>query len=248
MSEAKRRMLNLGILAAGLLLVWEVLYLAAGDEALKSPLDTIRYTARLIQTDLFRDNLTETMRAFGLALVSAVGVGLLLGFWLGYHVPSGALFTPMLVAFASVPKIVLYPIILLAFGLGLSAKVVFGAMHGVPPIALSTLGAVTTVRPVLLKLGRVLRLDAFGTLRIIVIPAALPEVMTGLRLGFALTLIGTVLGEMFASQLGLGYLLMTAIGLHDLDMIMSVALILSILALSSSLVLLAIDRRLRRRF
>jgi NitT/TauT family transport system permease protein len=241
-------MLNLGILVAGLLLVWEVFYLAAGDEALRSPLDTLRYTARLMRTDLFRDNFAETMRAFGLALVLAVGVGLLLGFWLGYHLPSGALFTPMLVAFASVPKIVLYPIVLLVFGLGLSAKVAFGAMHGVPPIALSTLGAVTTVRPVLLKLGRALRLDSLATLRIIVIPAALPEVMTGLRLGFALILIGTVLGEMFASQLGLGYLLMTAIGLHDVELIMSVTLILSILALSSSLALLEIDRRLRRRF
>ena len=58
--------------------------------------------------------------------------------------------------------------------------------------------------------------------RSILFPAALPEIFTGLRVGFALTLIGTLLGEMFAAQRGLGYLLMTAIGLHNVDLIMAV--------------------------
>lgn len=238
---------NLLILGAVVLALWELVYLYAGEEALRSPAATFAFTLRLVGTGMFLANLGETLRAFGLALLLAVGAGLGLGFGLGFHRPSGALFTPMLVAFASVPKVVLYPIILLMFGLGLSGRVVFGAIHGIPPIALSTLGAVATVRPVLLKLSRTLRLGAAGTLWTVVVPAALPEVMTGLRIGFSLTLIGTVLGEMFASQQGLGYLLMTAIGLHDVDLIMSVTLVLSLLAIAASLVLLSVDRRLRRR-
>jgi NitT/TauT family transport system permease protein len=83
--------------------------------------------------------------------------------------------------------------------------------------------------------------------RRIVIPAALPEIFSGLRIGFSLTMIGTVLGEMFASQKGLGYLLMNAIGLHNVDIIMAITLMLIIFAAGMSSILLMIDRRLHRR-
>jgi len=243
-----RQTRNLVVLAAVIFVVWEGLFLYAGDNALKSPWQTFAFTGRLIGTEMFWQNFGETMTAFGLALAIAVGIGLSLGFWLGFHAPSGALLTPMLLAFASIPKVVLYPIVLLTCGLGISAKVVFGAMHGIPPIALSTLGAIGTVRPVLLRLSRVMHFGSLETLHTIVVPAVLPEMMTGLRIGFSLTLIGTILGEMFASQQGLGYLLMTAIGLHNVDLIMSVTLVLAVLAIAASAVLLTIDRRLRRHF
>ena len=59
-------------------------------------------------------------------------------------------------------------------------------------------------------------------------------------------MIGTVLGEMFASQRGLGYMLMNAIGLHNVDVIMSITLMLVVFAASVSSLLLAIDRRMHR--
>ncbi|MFZ9487794.1 MAG: ABC transporter permease, partial [Alphaproteobacteria bacterium] len=65
-------------------------------------------------------------------------------------------------------------------------------------------------------------------------------------IGLSLTLIGTLLGEMFASQRGLGYMLMNAIGLHNVDVIMSITFLLIVFAGAVSSILLAIDRRLRR--
>jgi NitT/TauT family transport system permease protein len=82
----------------------------------------------------------------------------------------------------------------------------------------------------------------------VLFPAALPEIFTGLRIGFAVTLIGTLLGEMFAAQRGLGYLLMTAIGLHNVNLIMSIALLITIFAAAFSGLLLAIERRIRSRY
>ena len=67
-----------------------------------------------------------------------------------------------------------------------------------------------------------------------------------MRVGFSLTLIGTLLGEMFAAQRGLGYLLMNAIGLHNVDLIMAVTLLLVVFAATVSSILLVIDRRLHR--
>jgi choline dehydrogenase-like flavoprotein len=84
--------------------------------------------------------------------------------------------------------------------------------------------------------------------RVVLVPAVLPEIMTGLRLGFSVTLIGTILGEMFAARQGLGYLLMTAIGLHDVTLIMSLTFVLTTLAVCASAALLSVDRRLRRWF
>jgi NitT/TauT family transport system permease protein len=176
-----------------------------------------------------------------------VVLGLLIGFVLGLHRLSAEAMEPMLVALYSIPKITLYPIILLAFGLGMSAKIAFGAIHGIVPVALFTLNAVRSTRPILVKTGRVLKLSPLAMVRSILFPAAVPEIFTGLRVGFSLTLIGTVLGEMFAAQHGLGYLLMNAIGLFNVDVIMSVTFLLVVFAAAVNGVLLAVDRRLHFR-
>jgi NitT/TauT family transport system permease protein len=78
-------------------------------------------------------------------------------------------------------------------------------------------------------------------------PATLPEIFTGLRVGFSLTLVGTLIGEMFCSQRGLGYLLMAAIGLYRMDTILAITLLLVLFAASVNSVLLLVDHRLHRR-
>jgi NitT/TauT family transport system permease protein len=235
------------LLVAGLLAAWQLLYLAVGDVALRSPAETARFTIELFGRESFWPNLTETAKAFGIALVISIALGLAIGFALGFHRLAGEVFEPMLVAFYSIPKLTLYPIVLLAFGLGMPAKIAFGVIHGVVPIALFTIAAVGNVKPVLIKTGRVLGFGAYGMVAQVLFPAALPEIFSGIRIGFALTLIGTLLGEMFASQRGLGYMLMNAIGLHNVDIIMSVTLMITVFAATVSGVLLAIDRRLHRR-
>ena len=147
--------MHLALVLLGVVVLWEGLFLYAGEEALRSPMETLQATAKLMATELFWLQFRETARAFAFALTIAVAGGISLGVWLGFHRLSGDLFVPMLIGFASIPKVVLYPLVLLAFGLGLPAKVAFGAMFGIPPIALSTIGAVANIRPVLIKLGRV---------------------------------------------------------------------------------------------
>jgi NitT/TauT family transport system permease protein len=244
---ALRAARNAAVLIAGLLVAWQLLYAFAGQAALAPPLATLRYTAGLLATEAFRMHLLETMRAFAAALAIAAASGLAIGFWLGFHRLAGEVCEPMLVALYSIPKITLYPILLLAFGLGMPAKIAFGALHGIIPVALFTINAVRNVRPILIKTGRVHRLGPAEMVGRVLFPAALPEIFTGLRVGFSLTLIGTLLGEMFAAQRGLGYLLMTAIGLHNVELIMAVTLILFVLAGAASSVLLAVDRSLHVR-
>lgn len=236
------------LLILGLAMLWQGLYLAAGDVALRSPLQTLHYSAELFSDPSFWPHVEESMKAFAAAVAIAVAVGLAIGLVMGFHRLSGDVMEPMLVALYSIPKVTLYPLLLLAFGLGITAKIAFGAIHGIIPIALFTINAVRNVRPVLIKTGRVLKLSPMEMVWRVLIPAALPEIFTGIRLGFALTLIGTLLGEMFASQRGLGYLLMNAIGLHNVDIIMAVTFLLIVFAAVVSSILLHIDHRLHRRF
>jgi len=235
---------NTIILIVGLFVVWELAYLVVGDVALRSPWQTLQFLGKLMQTDLFWLHLADSLKAFAVALAIAVVLGLLIGFALGLHRLSGEAMEPMLVALYSIPKITLYPIILLAFGIGISAKIAFGAIHGIIPVALFTLSAVRTTKPILINTGRALKLSPTVMVREILFPAAVPEIFTGIRVGFSLTLIGTVLGEMFAAQRGLGYLLMSAISLYNIDLIMSVTFLLVVLAAIVNMVLLVIDRRL----
>jgi NitT/TauT family transport system permease protein len=238
---------NALLLVAALVAIWQVLYWWVGDVALASPLATLRYTAKLVSGDNFGMHVADTMRAFAIAFALSVALGLAVGFWLGFDRLSGETLEPMIVALYAIPKLTLYPILLLAFGLGLSAKVAFGVLHGVIPIILFTLGAIRNTRPILVKTGHVLGLSRWQMARWILFPAALPDIFTGLRVGFALTLIGCLLAEMFASQRGLGYLLMTGIGLHNVELIMAVTLLIVVFAAAVSVLLLQVDLRLHRR-
>ena len=153
----------------------------------------------------------------------------------------------MLVAFYSIPKITLYPIILLAFGLGLPAKIAFGTIHGVVPVAIFTLARCAISIRSCSRPRACCGCRLWKVVASVLLPAALPEIFTGIRLGFSLTLIGTLLGEMFGSQRGLGYLLMTAIGLQNVQLIMAVTLLIVLFAASVSTLLIVIDHRLHRR-
>ncbi|MEQ1613053.1 MAG: ABC transporter permease [Hyphomicrobiaceae bacterium] len=243
-----RRVAKPFLLPLIVLAFWQVLYWMVGDVALRSPLATFTHAAHLLATGELSEHLLETGKAFLGALILAVTIGLSIGLVLGFSKFAAEVFEPVLVAVYSVPKITLYPILLLTFGLGISAKIAFGAIHGIIPIALFTINAVRNVRPVLLKTARVMKLSKLELVRDVLLPAALPEIFTGLRIGFALTLIGTLLGEMFASQRGLGYLLMTAIGLHKIELIMAITLLLVVFAVGASSILLHLDRRLRARY
>jgi NitT/TauT family transport system permease protein len=84
------------------------------------------------------------------------------------------------------------------------------------------------------------------TARTILAPALLPEIVTGLRLGFALTLLGVLIGEMFASQRGLGFLIINGINAHNVPMTTSVTVIVVIVAVAANSAMLALDRRAHR--
>ncbi len=245
--QALRGWRNTGLVLLAIVIAWQGLYWIVGDLALRSPLQTVAYAAQLLSAADFWEHFGDSAYAFCVSLLIAVTIGLAIGFALGFHRPSALVFEPMLLSVYAIPKIALYPIILLSFGLGMPAKIAFGTLYGIVPTAIFTINAVRNVRPVLIKSARVMRLRWFDMVRLVLFPAAVPEIFSGFRLAFSLTLVGTLLGEMFAAQSGLGYLLMRAIGLQNVDRIMALILLMFSIAGVMSAILLAIDRRLHWR-
>lgn len=245
--HANRKIFDVMVLAASIVAIWQVLYWLLGEIALASPVQTVEQLWSLLQTEKFWDDISETTRAMVAAAVIAVACGASLGVILGIYRRSGEIAEPMLATLYSLPKVILYPVVLLIFGLGISARIAFGVMHGVIPIALFAMNAIRNIRPAVLRSALVMHLTKTQTMTTVIVPAALPGIMTGIRIGVSTTLLGVLIGEMFAAKKGLGFRLMSAIGNQDIPSILAVALLLSIFALSVNALLMVVDHRIHRR-
>ena len=176
--------------------------------------------------------------------IAIVG-GILGGLWLGLRRFAGDVADPVLGTLYSIPKITLYPIILLMFGLSLSAKVAFAVIHGIFPIAIFTMNALRNVAPVYRRTARMLRLSPATAVATIMIPAALPEILTGIRIGFAVTLLGTLIAELFASTSGIGFALLRATEVHEVVDILALTMLLFVFAAVVNALLHALERRVQ---
>lgn len=230
-----------------LILAWQGVHQFVGDTAMSSPVKTLSQSLALLFDYEFWPNVWATFKPFLIALAIEIVTGLLFGVLLGIHRPSGAVMEPLLVGFYAIPKVLFYPVISLSFGIGVTAEVVFAYIHGIFPITLFTMNAVRTIRPVYMKTARSLRLSLAQRIWYIALPATLPEVFTGVRIGFATTLLSVLIMEMFGSKNGLGFILMRAMAVNRVEEIMSVAFLLAAFAVGTSLILIAIDRRLHKR-
>jgi NitT/TauT family transport system permease protein len=220
------------------------LFLLAGPEAISPPLQTAARLASLLESGNFWINARATLIAFFYAcLISLIG-GLVVGIALGFHRLSSEVAEPVLGTLYSIPKITLYPVILLIFGLGISAKVAFGALHGIFPVILFAMGAIKNINPTLLRTARVMRLRPLQTAASILLPAALPEILCGLRVGFSAALLGTIVGELFASDQGLGFMLIRAMERHDVPDILALTIFLFVFAAIANTALVAFEGRM----
>ncbi len=240
-------MIDFVLLIVLLVAVWEVLHNFIGEHALSSPAETLSYLWTYVGQPAFWPNARASFLALGYAVAIAFVGGLAVGLPLGLYRGAGDVADPYLVALFAIPKITLYPVILLLFGLTLSAKVAFGAIHGFFPVALFAMSGVRSIPRTYLKSARAMGLSSFDTIRSVALPAALPEIVTGMRIGLASTILGTLIGEMFAGTEGLGFVLFKAIDRNNVPLIMALTLLLFVVSSSANALLLAIEHRLHRR-
>jgi NitT/TauT family transport system permease protein len=225
------------------LVIWQLLSMAVGAHTLPPPLATAKHIFVLVMRPSFDRDLANTAAAYAVALAIGMTGGLALGVLFGGWRFIGQSFEPLMHLLVATPKVTLYPVILLLFGLGDAAKIAFGVLHGLPPVAIITAAAIGNLKPVYRKSARTLRLKPSEFAWRLLIPAVIPEVLGAFRICFAQALLGVLVGEMFASTNGIGHLLMASIGVDDNPTILAVVVLVFLFAGCGSAALLAVTAR-----
>jgi len=239
------RRFDMLLLAAAFLLFWAIAARLAGPDALSTPVATLTRAVSLLTAISFWDDVAATGHTMLWACLIVLAGGLTAGLLVGSSRLATQVVEPMLGPLYSIPKITLYPVILLIFGLTPSATISFAAIHGIFPVMIFTINGIRQVPPIYERSARVMKLNRFQMIRSILIPAALPEIVAGLRVGFSTTLLGAIIAELFASTAGMGFLLIRATEAHDVIDIMAITAILFAFAITANSLLMRLERHVR---
>ena len=186
--------------------------------------------------------LTATFFSFVIATIGGVGFSIVVAlnrFW-------AAVWEPVLIWLYAVPKIALYPIILMLFGISSSTSVAFGVINSVLPVAFILFGVIGNIPPIYMKVARTYRLSRLQSFWQIVMPVAAPSIVTAARLAFCLSFLAVVVAEMLGSRQGLGQELFKAIALNDIGRIFAIAIVLSVIAVTANALFLVAEHLLFR--
>ncbi len=175
----------------------------------------VGFVGVLISPD-FNANLAITFAELLAALAGGGLAGLVVGLCLGASRFASKAFEPWLGYLGPTPKIILFPLLILMFGVGVESKMAMGAVSCFFPIAISVAAGVRGVDPVLLKVGRSFRARLDQMLIKIYLPAMIAPLLNGARLGFGVALIGVLLAETKLSKQGLGFMVMDAYQRFDM--------------------------------
>lgn len=192
-----------------LLVLWQAASAAdlIGSYLLPSPITIGHSFAKLFEEDdIALAFLRTAIEAFG-AFVAGSALGVTIGWALHHFKLAGRAYTNWVGAMAATPLILLYPVFLVVIGRNEGTIIAMGAIVATPSVVLKTKEGLDGVRPVLLAVGRTLNLGPWEMFRLIQLPAALPTIFTGLRLGLVFALINTVGVEFLLGFDGLGLLI-----------------------------------------
>ena len=170
--------------------------------------------------------LSETLMGFGFGAISGVAVGLTLGL----NRRLAAVLDPFIVAFYSLPKIALAPLFILWFGVGLTSKVVLATFVVFFLVFYNTYAGTLAVEAELIDVLRLMGARRGQIIRKVILPSALIWIFTGMKSSVPYALIGAVVGEMMASNKGLGYLIEAAAGQYDTGGVFAALFVLMIIA------------------
>jgi NitT/TauT family transport system permease protein len=225
-------------LVAGLLGVWEAAAAAGRLDPLSYPAPSVVAAVgwQMLRSGEVARHLWPTVQAIlGSFLVAAIS-GAVLGLVLAASPQLHRLAYPPLLTLYALPKVTVFPIFMLFFGLGLTQRVLYGAFFGVFPVLVNTVAGIRGVDRTLVVLARSLGMTRLQYWRKILFPSVLPLFATGLRMAFVYAGVGVLLSEMFVSASGIGQRLVSTAGsVHMGKYFVYVATVFLLFALATNL-------------
>ena len=231
-----------------LFIAWWVAAAVLQSAVFPGPFESLSYLFQDLGNSEYQAAAFSTIRLLVVGWILAVVVGTLLGFALGLSDFWSSVFSTPLFALYSIPKVTLYPVFLLFLGIGDASLLAFAFFHGVFPIALMVMGATQSMDTMYLKLSDALVLSWVQKLRYVLIPALLPAIVTSLRVAFGLTLLGLILGEMFAAPTGLGRELVSNVENVQVDRIAGQVVFIAFIAVIPGFALRWLEKRVTSRY
>jgi ABC-type nitrate/sulfonate/bicarbonate transport system permease component len=203
--------------------------------------------ARVLGTPDFYANLAVTAQEIGIAVVIGGLAGLATGILLGSNRFLSQAFESLLLYLGPTPKIIFFPVMIMWFGVGPGSKIAMGVASCFFPIAISAAAGMRQIDTVLIRVGRSFRASSWQMIRCIYLPAMREPIVTGLRLGLGVAIIGTLLAETKLSNKGLGYLVIQAYALFDMPRMYALLILLFVLAIGVNALLGRLSRASRSR-
>jgi NitT/TauT family transport system permease protein len=229
------------------LVVWQLIVIVGSYPTyiLPDPATVFRRFVAAWSDGTMAPHAAVTIQEILLGFVAGTAVGLAVGYLLARSRMANLVLSPYLVAAQSTPILALAPLLVLWFGPGLLSKVVVCGLIVFFPVAVSTLVGLRSVDPRLLELGRSLRASPRQVLTTLEIPAALPTVMGGIRVGVTLAVVGAIIAEWTAADTGLGVLINLARGsLFDIPLMFATLLTIGLIGIALYGLTVVIERRL----
>ncbi len=235
-----------GLVVLAFLLGMQVLNAVAGNLVMPSPLAVLRQEIGMWADGTMPRAIWQSLAVlgagFGLAATSGVLVGILLG---GFPFMD-RVFAPFVHAMNSTPGAAFIPLIIVWFGLYAEAKIVLVWHAAVFPILISTATGIANANRELTEMAQ-----SFGARRRelfwqVMVPDALPSILSGLRIGAAVSTVGTVIAELTMAQSGLGGLMITAGNRFQMDRYFAVVIVLMVLGTLITMGLRQVERRYGR--
>ncbi len=236
------QMLIVPILAVAVwyVLSWTVFVVPAPDE-------TIRSLVTYLGNGQYRSDLIRTLLKIMVAFGVAATLGIVMGTFLGLVKPLREALEPVVLITNGIPKIVLYPILLIVFGLGSASQITMGVIFGTLPVLVNLMSALASMRPVYRKVARMLEVGPVRALFRVYVPAVAPMLMVALQLGFSLSVLGVVYSELIASRDGLGQRVIETYSVGSYDKMAASVLVILFIALGGAGLLHLIERLVVRR-
>lgn len=226
-----------------LLVLWEGLPQTGLVAELFLPSLSKTLAALWAQREEYFDGLLVTLSEVGIAMLIACGAGILTGALVGSIATLRKLMLPVFSSLYAVPIVILYPIFTAWFGIGSESKIAFAGIYGFFPVMLSTAAGIRTIDPQYILAARSMGATLPQQIARVIIPASIPTVLTGLRLGGALTIIGVVVSEMLTSSAGIGYLVSRYRTILDSAHVFAAILMILLLSILFDLLARAVERR-----
>ncbi|HVE66311.1 MAG TPA: ABC transporter permease [Thermoanaerobaculia bacterium] len=235
-------LLPLSTLAA-LVLLWHVLVIASGSEIFLSPMEVLRGLVELARKGVLASYIGDSLWRVGCGYLIALALGIPLGLVLGWYPAAAAALNPVIQVLRPISALAWIPIAIVLFGVTNLAAIFLIFLASFFPIVVATMNGVRNVPMMYLSAGRNFGLSVPALFARVILPAALPRVLTGLRVALGVAWLVVVAAEMLAVDSGLGYLVIDSRNAGKrYDLVVAAMLLIGLIGLGLNSLVRLIER------